>query len=238
MSSVKIVRNPNSDIGAFIEVWDENQRIYSRGTDVSFEMTAKLFNDFEWNTLIDIGCGRGEHAEAFKALGKNVTTLDPYFPADIKEDFLDAKIDQKYDVAWCSHVLEHQRNIGVFVEKLFSVINDDGYLAISVPPEMIHWVCFGHPNQMNAGFLLYHLILGGFDCREAKILTYGYNVSVILQKKDNGLPRNSWALERDAVINFFPEEMRRSGNQIHGAIKSLGGWEPILDIPPHFNAGL
>ena len=33
----------------------------------------------------------------------------------------------------------------------------------------------------NAGLLLYNLILSGFNCRNARVRTYGYNVSVIAQ---------------------------------------------------------
>jgi hypothetical protein len=51
--------------------------------------------------------------------------------------------------------------------------------------------------------LLYHLVITGFDCRQARILTYGYNVSVVLQKVDNGLPRHSWA-DKDDAAKFFP----------------------------------
>ena len=31
--------------------------------------------------------------------------------------------------------------------------------------------------------LLYHLVLAGFDCSDAIVKTYGYNVSVILRKR-------------------------------------------------------
>ena len=41
----------------------------------------------------------------------------------------------------------------------------------------------GHVSIWNAGLVLYRLILAGCDCRDAAILRYGYNISVIVQKK-------------------------------------------------------
>ena len=34
----------------------------------------------------------------------------------------------------------------------------------------------------NAGLLLYNLVLAGFDCKEAFVCSYGYNVTVIVKK--------------------------------------------------------
>ena len=41
----------------------------------------------------------------------------------------------------------------------------------------------GHVSLWNAGLLLYRLVLAGFDCSDASVLTYGYNISVIVKKK-------------------------------------------------------
>jgi len=235
--TVSLRRDPASELGAYMVISEDGRPMLEVGTEVSFELVVKLLQDYRWQTVLDVGCGNQEHARIFRAMGKTVTTLDPVFAADLKGDFLETKLPEQYDVVFCSHVLEHQRNIGVFVDKLFEAITDDGYLAISVPPEMVHWVCFGHPNQLNAGFLIYHLIMGGFDCREAVVLTYGYNVSVIVPKKPNGLPKGSWALEKDDVVPFFPSGFVSNSHQVNGAVRSIG-WSPVLDIPPHFNAGI
>lgn len=42
----------------------------------------------------------------------------------------------------------------------------------------------GHVSIWNAGLILYRLILAGFDCSEASICRYGYNISVIVKKKE------------------------------------------------------
>ena len=107
-------------------------------TVVSYEAVALLLNEYEFRTVLDVGCGTQEHARVFRAFDKQVTTIDPVFPADIAGDFLDVNIEGEFDVVFCSHVLEHQRNIGVFLDKLFDIMRDGAILpAISVPP-LVH----------------------------------------------------------------------------------------------------
>lgn len=237
-SGVNLRRLPNVEFGALMEAVDRNGDVVcSRGTSVSYEAVAELCNNETFSTILDVGCGRQAHSDVFRACGKIVTTIDPYFPADIQLDFLKYHPHQQFDAVFCSHVLEHQRNIGLFCDRLFAVTKLGGVLCVTTPPEMIHWVCFGHNNQLNAGFLLYHLILAGFDCSDAKILTYGYNVSVIVRKIGNNLPNGSWALEKDQVLPFLPKDIEIIDNQYKGSILKRA-WEPVLDIPPHFNSGL
>ncbi len=40
-----------------------------------------------------------------------------------------------------------------------------------------------HVSLWNPGLLLLRLVLAGFDCSEASVLVYGYNISVVLTKK-------------------------------------------------------
>ena len=55
-------------------------------------------------------------------------------------------------------------------------------MAITVPPAR-NTMVGGHVSNWNAGLVLYHLVLAGFDCSEARILKYGYNISVLVKKK-------------------------------------------------------
>ena len=137
---------------------------------------------------------------------------------------------------FCSHVLEHQRNIGVFLDKLFDIMRDGAILAISVPPLCSHWVTLSHPNWLNAGMLLYHLVMAGFDCREPRVLTYGYNTSVVLRKKSNRLARQSWA-HHSEVLEFLPAELQHQNESFKGAIRSIN-WTPDLELEVHPLSGL
>lgn len=63
--------------------------IESQSTILSYEAVALLLREYDFRTLLDVGCGLQEHARIFRACGKAVTTVDPVFPADIAGDFLD-----------------------------------------------------------------------------------------------------------------------------------------------------
>lgn len=137
--------------------------------------------------VLDIGSGDGEHAAAFRAAGFDVTTISLREPADVVMDYAQYQPDVLFDGIWASHVLEHQRNPGAFLEKCKRDLRPSGWLAVTVPP-MKPEVVGGHVALFNAGILLYHLILAGFDCRNAMVKTYDYNVSVIVQNIPAVLP--------------------------------------------------
>lgn len=139
-------------------------------------------------TVLDIGSGTGAHANYMRDNGKEVATISMIEPADYIGDFITwpgGKSD--YDAIWACHVLEHQTDPGAFLRACRHRLRPDGYLVVTVPP-MKHSIVGGHVALWNAGLLLYHLVLAGFDCREARVGTYGYNISVIVQNKPVVLP--------------------------------------------------
>ncbi len=153
----------------------------------------KLIKDYDFKTVLDLGCGVGYHTNILKENGKTVTSMDygrsvGFLLNDNKDeviitDFL--KYDFKnrtFDAVWCSHVLEHQVNPNLFLKKIHSLLKENGIFAISVPP-LKHNIVGGHVTLWNAGILLYHLVIAGFDCSEAIVKKYGYNISIIIQKK-------------------------------------------------------
>lgn len=152
----------------------------------------KLLDDFTFDTVLDVGSGDGSHSEAFRAAGKQVTSLDYgeslYFKQRRRDidaivaDFNTFDFGRTFDAVWCSHVLEHQLNVQGFLEKVHALTNEGGVVAITVPP-LKHKIVGGHVSLWNAGLLLYRLVLAGFDCREASVLSYGYNVSVLVRKR-------------------------------------------------------
>lgn len=169
-----------------------------------WEALKRLMHEYQFETVLDIGSGKGAHADAFRQYGKSVTAIDIAPPADVVSDYMDWTPPEQFDAIWCCHVLEHQRNPGLFLEKVFADLKNGGVLAITVPP-LKHQIVGGHVTLWNLGLLLYNLILAGFDCSEGRGARYGYNISVIVKKKRAKLP----LLKRDygdigAINKFFP----------------------------------
>lgn len=146
-----------------------------------------MCDQYEFATLLDIGSGMGYHSKLFQEKGKQVTACDigisPNYQHGlaIEGDYLKITFEEQFDAIWCCHVLEHQRNPGVFLDKIFADLKEGGILAITVPTKKGNLVG-GCLTLWNAGLLLYNLILARFDCRMARVASYGYNISVIVKK--------------------------------------------------------
>lgn len=154
--------------------------------------------------LLDIGSGSGEHAKGFRRAGFEVTTLDLNHPADIGGDYLYTPFDEPFDCLWASHVLEHQRNPGWFLDKCRCDLKEGGLLAITVPPRKDD-IVGGHVTLWNAGLLLYNLVLAGFDCADAEAYVDGYDISVLVRNHGAVLPDlNMDHGDIDLLARFFP----------------------------------
>ena len=186
----------------------------------------KLLKEYQFNSVLDVGSGQGLHSEIFNKYGKNVTAIDigssNYFKKTveytsnitlIKEDFntVDFK-DSKFDLVWACHILEHQKNVGLFLEKIKNICCDNGIICVTVP-KMKNNIVGGHLTLWNAGLLLYNLILTGLDCSKAKIKTYSYNISVIINKKEFILPNNlSYDIgDIEKLSKYFPDNFNYHG---------------------------
>ena len=171
------------------------------------EAARKLVKDYSFNTLLDIGSGPKSAAYSlFTDNGKTVTRQDinPDYQPDLLGDFNNLAIVDQYDCVWCSHVLEHQLNVNHFLTKIFHTLKEGGVLAITVPPRKDE-IVGGHVTLWNAGLLLYNLILAGFDCKNAAVKSYGYNISVIVEKKTAILPNLNYDTgDINALNEFFP----------------------------------
>ncbi|WP_158770756.1 bifunctional 2-polyprenyl-6-hydroxyphenol methylase/3-demethylubiquinol 3-O-methyltransferase UbiG [Paraglaciecola sp. L1A13] len=165
----------------------------------SGQAMQKLLDDFEFNSVIDVGCGPGWHSRVLLENSKQVTAIDYNRHASldlddfaknmnfIETDFMTFTIVEQFDCVWCAHVLEHQLNPHNFLLKIKDIVKEDGVIAITVPP-LKHEVVGGHVTLWNAGTLIYNLVLAGMDCSQIAVLQYGYNISVIFKKKSIKLP--------------------------------------------------
>lgn len=163
------------------------------------EAFAKL-QEYQFESILDVGCGEDPYPGA--------VTIDLTHPAKFQDHYFNVQVDP-VDLIWCCHVLEHQRNIGMFLEKMRNDLKPDGYACITIPPPRQNLVG-GHVVVMAAGHLLYQMILAGFDCSGARVGTYGYNISVIVQRKDAILPPLLMDKGDIEVLNqFFPFEAKQ-----------------------------
>ena len=185
----------------------------------------KLINDYQFETVLDVGSGEGLHSEILTTAEKNITAIDygdsVYFKKKRQEmecivaDYNTYQFEKQFDCIWCSHVLEHQLDVHSFLKKIYSDLNEGGILAITVPP-LKHVIVGGHVSLWNAGLLLYRLVLAGFDCRGASVLTDKYNISVIVQKKSiNVLDK----IEYDSgdirkIRKYLPSQIKFHPNRI------------------------
>lgn len=166
--------------------------------------------------ILDIGAGMGEHAVLLEQWGFDVLTLDRNGNADLIGDYIDLDLGAaKFEAIWASHVLEHQRNVGLFLDKCWHELVPDGVLAVTVPPLKPELVG-GHLSLWTQGHLVYNLILAGFDCSKARVFQDGYNCSALVRKTEISLP----ALRMDSgdikrLQDFFPP----------GVTEGMSGWE-------------
>ena len=170
-------------------------------------------------TVLDVGSGDGEQARAMRQYGREVTTISLCEPADYVGDFLTWESDQKFDAVWACHVLEHQTNPGQFLKACCQRLNPGGVLVVTVPPAK-HEIVGGHVTLWNAGLLLYQLILAGFDCRAARVGTYGYNISVIAPVRSEPLPKLEYDFgDIERLAQWFPLPVHEG---FDGEIEDIG----------------
>lgn len=176
------------------------------------------------NSVMDVGSGGGEHALVFAREGKSVHCVDLGRSVFVQRsvvldelrglptvrhsqvNFMDLETDETHDLVWCSHVLEHQPNANAFLKKALSLVTPGGWLAVTVPP-LKHKIVGGHVSLWNAGLLLYQLIMAGNDCSDAVIMNYGYNISVLVRRRDVELPELDYdSGDINRLAPFFPPD--------------------------------
>ena len=157
--------------------------------------------------VLDIGPGRGEQTQTMRAAGLDVVTVGPRagdVPCLWPTDSFSTKLIE-IDGIWACHVLEHSRTPGPFLEACFMALKPGGLFAVIVPPAK-RYVVGGHVTLWTLGLLLYNLILAGFDCREAAVGAYGYNLSVMVRAEEADLPElNHDAGDIELVSRYFPK---------------------------------
>ena len=190
----------------------------------ALDAVEKLNEVLPKNSLVlDVGSGQKEkHAELIRQAGHTVETFDFYDNNTYTGDYNSLEIKKVYDGIWCAHCLEHQLNVQSFLKKIKSNLKEGGWLAITVPP-LKHQIVSGHLSLWNACLLLYNLIIAGFNCEDAKIKTYDYNISIVVKNKSFELPQLTYnSGDLITLYDNFPKQIIRNKKSFFdGQIKEL-----------------
>jgi len=165
---------------------------YGGFTLVEYLLSRKKFK--KGFKVLDIGGALGMHSQIMRKFGLSVDTIDKYEKkAEFVGDFNKYKFKTKYDMIYCSHVIEHQRNQGFFLDKIFDLLNEDGDLVISGPKHPAERFVEGHISTTVLPVFLQLLIYAGFDCKEGKMMSLGGIENSFIVKKSKSFKKS----ERD-----------------------------------------
>ena len=85
----------------------------------------------------------------------------------------------------------------------------NGQLVV-ICPFYANSVGSGNTNSLwNAGYLIYNLILAGFDCKQARISTFKNEIQIYLKKNDRNVPKT---ISLDSLVDFFPFDVYQHFN--------------------------
>ena len=148
-------------------------------------------------SVLDVGSGGGDHARAFAAGGARVLCVDygtSIYARESKAAMEVVHVDfnrfvppQRFALVWASHVLEHQRNVGMFIENLIECCAEDGHVCITVPdPHRTLWG--GHLTLWSPGLLAYNIALCGVDLSTSRLIRGTNEFSILFTPKRIQLP--------------------------------------------------
>lgn len=175
----------------------------------------------DFDTVLDVGCGNGQHYRRFTAVGKKCTPTDlkRQFDEVIGGDYNELPFE-RHDLVWVSHVLEHQLDVQRFLTKIVRETKDGGLIAVTVPP-LKHKIVSGHVSLWNCGLLMYRMVLAGLDCRDIRLKTYGYNCSAIVRKKTFNVPWHDLTMNEGDLETLSPWLPEFAHTPFDGAIKEF-----------------
>jgi 2-polyprenyl-3-methyl-5-hydroxy-6-metoxy-1,4-benzoquinol methylase len=194
---------------------------------------ARLLVSETFDTVLDLGPGWQKRTGLLAEAGKTVTALVSAAEPAAQDPAIalrhgrldDESLAGPFDCILASHVLQRARDPQRFLRRLHALLPEGGVLALAVPALRFPMVN-GDLTIWSAGLLLQHLVLAGFDCRDAAILTEGDEICLVLRKssipavaEDEGLPPlESLRAHLPARLDFISEP---EGCCFNGDIRNL-----------------
>jgi 2-polyprenyl-3-methyl-5-hydroxy-6-metoxy-1,4-benzoquinol methylase len=175
-------------------------------------------------SVLDVGSGGGFHARAFAEAGSEVLCVDygtsvyaRHGQRDgltvVNVDFNAFHSEKKFDLIWASHILEHQRNVGVFLEKLIDCCSEDGTIAITVP-DPHRKLAGGHVTLWTPGLLAYNVALCGVDISDARFIRGTHEFSIFFKRRKVPLPDDLTYDygDLDKLAKYLPQGMKEESD--------------------------
>ena len=125
------------------------------------------------------------------------------------------KFKSKYDVIFCNHIIQYQRNTGLFLDKLFDILKKEGTLIISGPKTSSEVLLEGQVFSCILPVFIQNLIYSGFDCKNGKILSIGSFENSLIVSKD---------------INFNKKERNETGFKWSSKHKNRSPFELVQGL--------
>ena len=153
-------------------------------------MLAKLLEKHEFDTVLDFGAGWQRRCDTLLASGRSVSALlSPETPPGnvpakaipYQGTIHSAVLPNTFDCIIAVNVLHQERDPQRFLRRLHDLLPERSLLALTVPA-LRHPMLQGELSIWNAGLVLYHLVLAGFDCSNVQCLTQEAEISIILEK--------------------------------------------------------
>jgi 2-polyprenyl-3-methyl-5-hydroxy-6-metoxy-1,4-benzoquinol methylase len=126
-------------------MYDKNRYSYKNFIYSSHRIIADLLNDFKPQNILDVGCAEGLIGRGISFKPKQMVGIDlvkqagdfPNYTEILKLDIEKEKIkrleNNKFNAIVLADVLEHLQNPASVLQKLKTILEDDGYFIISLP---------------------------------------------------------------------------------------------------------
>lgn len=123
------------------------------------------------------------------------------------------KSSSEFDFVIVSEV-HRQRNLGLYLDAAFNALKEDG-VCIVICPAFTNSIGSGNANSLwNAGYILYNLIMAGFDCKKSKVSTFENEIQLSAYKTG----RRAKTFSIADCFDYFPVDVYQHFN---GNIKEV-----------------
>jgi len=131
-------------MGYLKEIYSKERRPYTSYPGQLCKYIAEKYFKRNYRTLLDVGCGRGEHLREFQKLEFQVKGVDLSEEAkelsnDLKIGIIDVEKeplpykDRSFDVVFNKSLIEHLRNPDNFMREAYRVLKPGGRLITMTP---------------------------------------------------------------------------------------------------------